>query len=65
MMGAITWVTLAMLATADAASGFATDDGKGGARLPPVITPRYEGVTGRAKQALARERARKKRKGAK
>jgi hypothetical protein len=54
--GAITWVTLAMLATAESASAHAMPDG----RLPPVIVPPYEGVTGRARQALARERARKK-----
>ena len=58
MTPAITWVTLAMLATSEAAAEHAQPDG----RLPAVITPRFEGVTGRAKQHRARERARKKRK---
>lgn len=54
----ITWVTLAMLASSDATAPYAIGEG----RLPAIITPPYEGVTGRERQRLARERARRKRK---
>lgn len=55
--GALTWMTLAMLATSEGAAAHAAPDG----RLPPVILPPYEGKTGRDRQHAARERARKKR----